>query len=276
MERDAERLRLLLVRHRRLDRLQAADDVDPVAVGQQRRRRSGSRGRPPRGRGRATRGRAASRSPSSRRRRAAARLTITIGSEGETCRIRPSQGPARSCASSSVRLPGTMPAPAHVLGERGHRQLLRDLRLADERAAAAPAHEVARRGRDRRARRARSGATRRGRRESWRSEGIASPIDELRRSGRAPAPGPRTAWARWSLMGAASYSTRHGGQDHSVDCRHRQRQFVGTISENGIDHLRDRLHTLARDDRVRASSAPKRAIRQAPTSISAPRSSSSS
>src|SRR5262249_34377598 len=32
-------------------------------------------------------------------------------------------------------------APAHVLGERGHRELLRDLRLADEGAAPAPADE---------------------------------------------------------------------------------------------------------------------------------------
>ncbi len=42
-----------------------------------------------------------------------------------------------------MRLAGRMPAPAHVLGEGGHGQLLRDLRLAHERAGAAPAHEVA-------------------------------------------------------------------------------------------------------------------------------------
>jgi hypothetical protein len=35
VQRDAEQLRLLLVGHRRLDRLQAADDVDPVAVAEQ-------------------------------------------------------------------------------------------------------------------------------------------------------------------------------------------------------------------------------------------------
>jgi hypothetical protein len=35
------------------------------------------------------------------------------------------------------------PAPAHVVGERRHRQLLRDLRLADERAGAAAADDVA-------------------------------------------------------------------------------------------------------------------------------------
>ena len=40
-----------------------------------------------------------------------------------------------------MRLAGTMPAAPHVLGERRHRQLLGDLRLADERAAAVPPHE---------------------------------------------------------------------------------------------------------------------------------------
>src|SRR5206468_6272749 len=34
-------------------------------------------------------------------------------------------------------------APPHVLAERGHRELLGDLRLLDVRPAAAPAHEVA-------------------------------------------------------------------------------------------------------------------------------------
>ena len=38
---------------------------------------------------------------------------------------------------------GAHPTPPHLLAERGHRQLLGDLRLAHERAAAAPPHQVA-------------------------------------------------------------------------------------------------------------------------------------
>ena len=44
-------------------------------------------------------------------------------------------------SSSRVRLDGRSPSP-HVVGERRHRELLGDLRLADERAGAAPADDV--------------------------------------------------------------------------------------------------------------------------------------
>ena len=44
-------------------------------------------------------------SPSARRRR----LATTTGSEGETCRSRPSRAPAGATRSSSVRLAGRMP-----------------------------------------------------------------------------------------------------------------------------------------------------------------------
>ena len=36
-------------------------------------------------------------------------MTTTIGSEGETCRIRPNQGPAEVVRRSSVRLAGSIP-----------------------------------------------------------------------------------------------------------------------------------------------------------------------
>ena len=58
------------------------------------------------------------------------------------------QEPAEPCAGGDDLEPERLatrlhPAAAHVLGERGHRQLLGDLRLADERARAAAADEVA-------------------------------------------------------------------------------------------------------------------------------------
>ena len=78
-------------------------------------------------------------SPSARR----SRLTATTGSEGETCRMRPRRAPAGISRRSSVRLPGCEAARAHVVAERRDVDALRDLRLGDERAGAAPADEVA-------------------------------------------------------------------------------------------------------------------------------------
>ena len=55
----------------------------------------------------------------------------------------PQPGAGRGRAEVERATARNHPAPAHVLGERGHRQLLGDLGLADERAAPPLAHEVA-------------------------------------------------------------------------------------------------------------------------------------
>ncbi len=142
MERDAERRRLLLVRHRRLDRLGA-------------RRRSGCRTAPGAARRtsrsgpwRVRPGTSALRkwsvsiaivSPSASR----SRLITRICSDGDTCRNRPSRAPARIVAHREGAASGHHSAPPHVLAERGDRQLLGDLRVLDVGAAATPPHEVA-------------------------------------------------------------------------------------------------------------------------------------
>ena len=142
VQRHAEDLGLLLVRHRRLDRLDAADDLDPVAVGEQvveRRlvevlaRQPGNE--PLRDMERLDRHRLVVREPQPlrdddplRRRDVEAAAEVRAGVL-ELERERLAAGPH--------------PAAAHLLAERRHRQLLRDLRLAHERAAAAPAHEIA-------------------------------------------------------------------------------------------------------------------------------------
>ena len=69
------------------------------------------------------------------------RLMITTGSDGETCRSRPRCAPAGDDAEVERAAARHHAAAAHVLGEGGHRQLLGDLRLADERAAAVAADE---------------------------------------------------------------------------------------------------------------------------------------
>ena len=76
--------------------------------------------------------RAASRSPSSRRPRGGvvSRLGRLGGRHVEEA---PEPRPQATVFSSMVRLVGPHAPATHVLGERGHRQLLRDLRLADER-----------------------------------------------------------------------------------------------------------------------------------------------
>ena len=136
-------VRLLLVRHRRLDGLRAADDRDPVAAARAGRRTSSPRGRRRSGPGtsdaRACSSSIAIGSPSARRRR----LTERIGSDGETWRMRPRRAPAGIVRRSSVRLAGVSPrARMSSLNERDV-DALRDLRLGDERAGAAAANEVA-------------------------------------------------------------------------------------------------------------------------------------
>ena len=85
---------------------------------------------------------------------------MTTGSDGETWRSRPRCAPAGVDAEVERPAPGHHPAPPHVLGERGHRQLLRDLGLADERPAAVTpdeqslAHELVERGANRQPRHA--------------------------------------------------------------------------------------------------------------------------
>ena len=143
VERDAERRRLLLVRHRRLDRLRAADDLDPVAVARAGRRTSSPRDRARSARGRAPRGTCSSStaigSPSARRRRLTdehglGRRDVQDAAEPRARRDRPEL--ERAAARREAAL-------AHVVAERGDRHPLRDLRLGDERARAAAARQVA-------------------------------------------------------------------------------------------------------------------------------------
>ena len=119
-----------------------ADDHDPVASLAAARRTTAPRDRRALRPGRATRGRAASRSPSSRGRRGGGAC------DDDRLRRRDVQDAAearagRDAASSSVRLAGCIPRRRMSSRERRHRQLLRDLRLAHERARAAAADEVA-------------------------------------------------------------------------------------------------------------------------------------
>ena len=99
---------------------------------------------------------------------------ITTGSDGDTCSSRPRWAPAGVHVQVERPRRGRHPTPQHVLGERRHRQLLRDLRLAHERSASVTtdeeplAHELVERGAHREARDAEVV-------DSWRSEGIASP-----------------------------------------------------------------------------------------------------
>ena len=102
MQRHAERLRLLLVRDRGLDRLRTADDDDPVPVAEQlveralleiARREAGDSASRTCSVSIAIVSSSASRS----------RFATTIGSDGETWRKRPRRAPAGT-VSSSVRL----------------------------------------------------------------------------------------------------------------------------------------------------------------------------
>ena len=165
MERHAERRRLLLVRHGRLDRLGAADDRDPVPRSEQVVERVllevAARSGPGTSDARTCSSSIAIGSPSASR----SRLTTTTGSDGETCRMRPRRAPAASRAESSVRLPGVRPrARMSSLNE------VMSMPFATFGSATnVPLRAAARgspRARARRARRARSGATRRGRRRA--------------------------------------------------------------------------------------------------------------
>ena len=109
MERHAERVRLLLVRDRGLDRLRCRrrrrSRSDPRAA----RRTSRCSRSPAVGPAPATRGRGASSIAIVSRSASRSRLMTTTGSEGETWRSRPSRAPAGTSSSSSVRLAGTHP-----------------------------------------------------------------------------------------------------------------------------------------------------------------------
>ena len=142
MQRHVERGRLLLARHGRLDRLNPARDDDPVARLEQRVERPAVevlRGQPGhellRNVQRLDRHRVSVRQPQPRhdddrrRRRYVQELA------------QPSAGADHAEVERPAR--GNHPAAAHVLRERRNRQLLRDLRLTDERAAALPPDEVA-------------------------------------------------------------------------------------------------------------------------------------
>ena len=133
---------LLLVRHRRLDRLDPADDLDPVALGQQ-----------------VVEGRAVEvlggQAGDERLGHVQGldRHRLVVG-QPQPLRDHDPLGGRDVEAAAEIRAgvrhlererpaPRAQPAAAHLLAERRHRQLLRDLRLADVRAAAAPADEIA-------------------------------------------------------------------------------------------------------------------------------------
>jgi hypothetical protein len=157
VERHAERRRLLLVRHRRLDRLDAARELDAVRLGEQlvegagveiRRRQAGDerlRDVQRLDRHRHVVGEPEPRRDHDRLRRGDVQRTAEVrAGHDRRHRLRLAAGPH--------------PASAHVLAERRHRQLLRDLRLAHEGSRAALsqqealADEVVERGAHRQAR----------------------------------------------------------------------------------------------------------------------------
>ena len=141
MERDAERRRLLLVRDRGLDRLCPARDRDPVPVAEQVVERAAQvlRGQAGEERVRQVEGldchRLAVREPEP------LDHEDLLGRRNLQETAQTGTGEGRGHRQRTA--PGHHPAPPHVLAERGHRQLLGDLRLLDVGAAAAPAHEVA-------------------------------------------------------------------------------------------------------------------------------------
>ena len=140
MERHAERRRLLLVRHRRLDRLVPAHDRDPEPLLEDLVERLALE--------------LGSGQPGHERLTHVERLDrhrLPVGEAEATddhhrLRRRHMQQPAQVRARRSdtqLERPasGHHPPTLHVLGERGHGQLLRDLRLAHERPAAVLSHE---------------------------------------------------------------------------------------------------------------------------------------
>ena len=142
VERHVELVGLLLVRDRRLDRLDAVGDRDAVALLEQlveRRLIEVLR-----------------RQPGDQRLADVQRLDRHRRVVGEPQALR-DDDPLGGRHLEAAAEPGACgrhrqrerprarahASPPHLLAERGHRQLLRDLRLAHERAAAAPAHQVA-------------------------------------------------------------------------------------------------------------------------------------
>src|SRR5919198_1992394 len=142
VQRHAERRRLLLVRHRRLDGLDPAGDDDAVPVAQQRVERPGLEvGR------REARHERFPHVQRLDRHRLATREPEPF-SDDDRLRRRDVQEPAEARARGyDFQLEGARrgrhAAAAHVVREGRQRQLLGDLRLADEGAGAAPPHEVA-------------------------------------------------------------------------------------------------------------------------------------
>src|SRR4051794_36088351 len=142
VQRDPECLRLLLVGHRRLDRLHAARDDDPVARAEQVVEGLALEV----GGAQAGHDRFADMERLDRHRLGVGQPQplgdhdrLGWGDVQETAEPRA----GRDDLEPERPAPGLHAAPAHVLGERGHGQLLRDLGLADERARAAASHEVA-------------------------------------------------------------------------------------------------------------------------------------
>src|SRR5580765_2689918 len=142
VQRDAQRLRLLLVGDRRLDRLHAARDHDPVAGAEQVVKRLALEI----GGAQAGNERVADVQRLDRHRLAVGQPEA-LGDD-DRLRRRDVQEAPEPCAGRDdlepERLaPRVHAATAHVLREGGHGQLLGDLRLAYERSRAATANEVA-------------------------------------------------------------------------------------------------------------------------------------
>src|SRR5581483_3152943 len=142
VERDAERPGLLLVGHRRLDRLLPADDRDPVAIPQERIERAVFeilRGQVGNQRLPHVKGLDCERIP--------VREPKPLGDDDPLRRgdVKNAAQP-RACGHDAQveRLAaGRHAAGTDLVGERAHRQLLRDLRLADECPRPAPTDELA-------------------------------------------------------------------------------------------------------------------------------------
>jgi hypothetical protein len=142
VQRDAQCLGLVLVRHGRLDRLHAARDLDPVPTGQEIVERvlvevaPGQAGHEALGDvERLDRHRLLVGEPESRRdQHRLRRRDVEAAAEVRAGELRVERERPRA---------GAHPPLAHVLAERRHRQLLGDLRLAHERPGAAAPDEVA-------------------------------------------------------------------------------------------------------------------------------------
>src|SRR5215217_1112407 len=140
VEGHSERRRFLLVRHRRLDRLDAARDRDAVALAEQLVERAPFEVRA----GEVGDDRLGHVQRLDRHRLAVGKADALSDHDPLRGRDVEEAAEARARRDDLERerpAARAHAAAAHVLGERRHRQLLRDLRLADERARAAPADE---------------------------------------------------------------------------------------------------------------------------------------